>query len=54
MSVIVFGSNVLSRSESFRFSSMAALIFWSSSDSRLRFLGGDSISDVSNLLVVIL
>ena len=33
---------------------MAAFIFWSSSDSRLRFLGGDSISDVSSLLMVIL
>ena len=54
VSVIVFGSNALSRSESFRFSSIAALIFWSSSDSRLRFLGGDYISDISNLFVVIL
>ena len=52
--VIVFGLNALRCSESFRFSSMPAFIFWSSSDSRLHFLGGDSMSEVSNLLVVIL
>ena len=54
VSVIVFGSNALRHSESFRFSSMAAFIFWSSSESHLHFLGGDYMSDVSNLLVVIL
>ena len=41
-------------SKNFRFYSMAAFIFWSSWDSCLHFLGGDSMSDVSNLLVVIL
>ena len=52
--MIVLGSNVLRRLDNLQFSSKAALIFWSSYESCLRFLGGDSMSDVSYLLTVIL
>ena len=51
VSVIVFGSNALRRLDNLWFSSKAVLNFWSSS--KLCF-GGDSMSDVSSLLTVML